>query len=54
MSVFFVMLAIPIESYENVLGPPKVSLDSEKNIFFLFFKPIFNGLNGKFQNVINT
>ena len=50
--MFFVMLGIPIESYEHVLGPPKVSLDSEKNIFFPFFKPFFNGLNGKFQNVI--
>ena len=51
MSVFFVMLGILIESYEHVLGPPKVSLDSEKKYFFSFFKPFFNGLNGKFQNV---
>ena len=43
MSVFFVMLGIPIESYEHVLGSPGVSLDSEKNIY---------GLNGKFQNLI--
>ena len=34
MSVFFVMLGIPIESHEHVLGPPRVSLDSEKNNFF--------------------
>ena len=34
MSVFFVMLGIPIESHEHVLGPPKVSLDTEKNKFF--------------------
>ena len=53
MLVFFVMLGIPIESYEHVLGPPRVSLDSEKNIyFFSVFKPFFNGLNEKFQNVI--
>jgi len=36
VSVFFVMLSILIESYEHVLGPLKVSLDSEKNIFFYF------------------
>ena len=53
MLVFFVMLGISIESYEHVLGPPQVSLDSEKLLFFSFFKPFFNGLNGKFQNVIN-
>ena len=64
MSVFFVMLGISIESYEHVLGPPRVSLDSEKNnklllllllFFYLFlfvFKPFFNGLNGKIQNLI--
>ena len=51
MSVYFVMLGILIELYEHVLGPPEVSLDSVKNIFFPFFKPFFNGLNGKFQNV---
>ena len=54
MSVFFVMLSIPIESYEHVLGPPKDSLDSEKNIYIYIFKPFFNGLNGKFQNVIKV
>ena len=53
MSVIFVMLGIPIESYEHVLGPPKVSLDSVKKKI-LFFKPFFNGLNGKFQNVIKV
>ena len=52
MSMFFVMLGIPIESYEHVLGPPRVSLDSEKNNFLRFFKPVFNGFNEKFQNVI--
>ena len=35
--VFFVMLGIPIESYEHVLGPPRVSLDSKKNNFFSVF-----------------
>ena len=53
MLMFFNMLDIPIESYEHVLSPPKVSLDSEKNNFFPFFKPFFNGLNEKIQNVIN-
>ena len=32
----FVMLGIPIESYEHVLGPPKVSLDFVKNNVFRF------------------
>jgi len=36
VSMFFVMLGIPIELYEHVLGPPKVSFDFEKNIFFHF------------------
>ena len=45
------MIGIQIESYEHVLGPPRVSFDSEKKYFFSFFKPFFNGLNGKFQNV---
>ena len=54
VSVFFVMLGIPIELYEHVLGPPQVSLDSEKLLFFSFFKPFFNGLNGKIQNVIKV
>ena len=53
VSVFFVMLGIPIELY--VLGPPKFSLDSEKNKKKIpFFQVIFNGLNGKFQNVIKV
>ena len=30
VSIFFVMLGIPIELYEHVLGPPRVSFDSEK------------------------
>ena len=50
MSVFFIMLGVPIESYKNALGPPRVSFDSEKKKN-LFFKPFFNGLNGKIQNV---
>ena len=49
MSMFFVMLGIPIESYEHVLGPPRVSFDSEKKLIFRFFKPFFNGLNEKFK-----
>ena len=36
VSMFFVMLGIPIELYEHVLGPPKVSFDFEKNIFSIF------------------
>ena len=51
MSVFFNMLGIPIESYEHVLDPPRFSVDSEKTYFFSFFKPFFNGLIGKNQNV---
>ena len=54
MSLFFNMLGIRIESYEHVLGPPRVSFDSEKIYFFPFFKPFFNGLNGKIQNVKNV
>ena len=49
------MLGIHIESYGHVLGPPRVSSDSEKNIcilYFLFFKPLLNGLIKKLQNVI--
>ena len=36
VSVFFVMLGIPIESYEHVLGATQVSFDSEKRIFSVF------------------
>ena len=42
MSVFFNMLGIRIESYEHVLGPPRVSFDSER-IIFSVFKPFFKG-----------
>ena len=52
MSVFFNMLGIQIESYGHVLGPPRVLSNSEKNNFLSFFKPIFNGLIEKLQNVI--
>ena len=45
------MLGIGIESYGHVLGPPRVSSVSEKNNFFIF-KPFFNGLIKKLQNVI--
>ena len=34
-----------------MLGLPRVSFDSEKKYIFPFFKPFFNGLNGKIQNV---
>ena len=51
MSMFFNMLGIRIESYEHVLGPPRASFDFEKKYFFAFFKPFFNGLNGKIQIV---
>ena len=54
VSMFINMLGILIESYEHVLDPPKVSSDSENKLFFPFFKPFFNGLNGKFQNVIKV
>ena len=47
MLVFFNMLGIWIESYEHVLGPPRVLFDSEKNIY-IYIKSFFNGLNGKF------
>ena len=50
MLVFFVMLGISIESYEHVLGTPRVSFDFEKKQFSPFFKPFFNGLNEKIQN----
>ena len=44
------MLGIGIESYRHVLGPPRVSFDSEKKKKYVF-KPFLNGLNGKIQNV---
>ena len=55
MSMYISVLGIVFESYGHVLGPPRVSFDSEKKSFFFpFFKPFFNGLNGKFQNVIKV
>ena len=54
MSVFFNMLGIHFESYGHVLGPPKVSSDCEKNKISLFFKPFFNGLIKKLQNVVKV
>ena len=54
MSVFINMLGIRIESYGHVLGPPRVLSDSEKNIFFSVFRPFFNGLIEKLQNVIKV
>ena len=50
--MFINMLDINIESYEHVLGPPKVFFNSEKNIFSRKIRPSFNGLIGKNQNVI--
>ena len=54
MSMFFNMLGIQFESYGHVLGPPRVLSDCEKNNFSSFFKPFFNGLIKKFQNVIKV
>ena len=48
------MLGIIFELYGRVLGPPRVSFDSEKKIFFPFFKPFFNGLIKKLQIVIKV
>ena len=52
--MFFNILGIRIESYEHVLGPPRVSSVSAKNNFFRFFKPFFNGLIKKLQIVIKV
>ena len=49
--MYISVLGIVFESYGHVLGPPRVSSDFEKKYFFPFFKPFFNGLNGKIQNV---
>ena len=54
MSMYISVLGIGIESYGHVLGPPRVSFDSEKYNFFPFFKPFFNGLIKNFQNVIKV
>ena len=54
MSMYISVLGIGIELYGHVLGPSRVSCDSEKiyiYIYFSVFKPFFNGLNGKYQNV---
>ena len=51
--MFFTMLGIQIESYEHVLGPPRVSSISAKHNFFRF-KPFFNGLIKKLQIVIKV
>ena len=51
MSMYISVLGIGIELYGHVLGPPRVSSNSEKNNCFSFFKPFFNGLNGRIQNV---
>ena len=52
LSMYISILGISIDSYGHVLGPPRVSSISKKNIFFPFFKPFFNGLIKKLQNVI--
>ena len=54
MSVFFNMLDIDFESYGHVLGPLRVSSDSEKNNFSCKLKLFFNSLIGKFGNVIRV
>ena len=54
MSVFFNMLGIDFESYEHVLGPPRVSSVSEKIKILRKIRPFFNGLIIKFQNVIKV
>ena len=54
MSVFFNMLGIQIESYEHVLGPPRVSSDYEKIFFSHKIMPFFNGLIKKNQSVIKV
>ena len=54
MSVIFNMLGIEIESYGHVIGPPRVSSDSEKNNFSRKLKLFFNSLIGKFGNVIKV
>ena len=52
MSMYMSVLGINIESYGHVLGPPRVSSNSEKKYLFPFFKPFFNDLIKKLQNVI--
>ena len=44
VSMFLNMLGIQIDSYGNVLGPPRVSSDSEKIISSRKIRPFFNGL----------
>ena len=39
VSMYISMSGIGIDSYGHVLRPPGISSDSEKNIFFPFFKP---------------
>ena len=51
--MYISVLGIGIESYGHVLGPPRVSSNSKKKYYFPYFKPFFNGLNEKIQNVIN-
>ena len=54
VSICMSMLGIDFESYGHVLGRPRVSSDSEKINIFPFFRPFFNGLIKKFQNVIQV
>ena len=48
------MLGIRIESYGHVLGPPRVSSDSEKNKFSHKLRLFFNSLIGKIMDVIKV
>ena len=45
--MYMSVLSIDIESYGHVLGPPRVSNDSKKNVF----KAIFNDLIENFEHV---
>ena len=54
MSVFINILGIQIELYGHVLGPPRVSSDSEKIFVSRKIRPFFNGLIKKFQSVIKV
>ena len=52
--MYISVLGIGIESYVHVLSLPRVSSNFEKNKIFHIFRPVFNGLNGKIQNVIKV
>ena len=48
------MLIIVFESYEHVLGPPRIFLSFEKNNFSHKLRLFFNSLIGKIKNVIKV